>query len=154
MAVMATDRRPEKPTLPTLKEYGGEGIVITWEPAFCIHAQHCVRGLPGVFDRDRRPWVDARAADAARIAEVIERCPSGALGYRRTDGGSQERPAAGIEVSSEPNGPLHLRGRIRIVDEEGRVIREALRVTLCRCGRSGNKPFCDRTHERIGWRSS
>jgi uncharacterized Fe-S cluster protein YjdI len=151
MAAMAVDQPPAR---PTLKEYEGDGIVVTWEPAFCIHAQHCVRGLPGVFDRDRRPWVDAGAAEADRIAEVIERCPSGALGYRRTDGGPQERPAEGLEARPEPDGPLHLRGRIRITDETGSVVREATRVTLCRCGQSANKPFCDRTHDRIGWRSS
>jgi uncharacterized Fe-S cluster protein YjdI len=151
MAAMAVDQPPAR---PTLKEYEGEGIVVTWEPTFCIHAQHCVRGLPTVFDRDRRPWIEAGAAEADRIAEVIERCPSGALGYRRTDGRAGERVAEGIEVDAEPNGPLHLRGRIRIADEAGRVIREATRVTLCRCGQSANKPFCDRTHERVGWRSS
>jgi CDGSH-type Zn-finger protein len=42
---------------------------------------------------------------------------------------------------------------VRIVDADGRLIREDTRVALCRCGASGNKPFCDGSHRRIGFQA-
>ena len=49
------------------------------------------------------------------------------------------------------NGPLFVRGHVRIVDEQGIVQREATRLALCRCGGSGNKPFCDGSHRTNGF---
>src|SRR5690242_631670 len=71
--------------MATSKEYPGQGIVVTWEPARCIHVAACVRGLPQVFDPERRPWIVTDGVSGAEIAEVVRRCPSGALGYRSTD---------------------------------------------------------------------
>jgi Iron-binding zinc finger CDGSH type len=96
----------------------------------------------------------ADGAGAEAIAAVVEECPTGALHYRRLDGGSQETGDEETTVDPRPNGPLFLRGRLRIVDPEGGVIREDTRVALCRCGGSANKPFCDGTHRRIGFTSS
>ena len=78
-------------------------------------------------------------------------CPTGALHFRRLDGGEQEAPQAKTTVEPRPNGPLFVRGWVRIVDDEGRLIREDTRLALCRCGASANKPFCDGSHRRIGF---
>jgi len=51
-----------------------------------------VRGLPAVFDRDRRPWIEADAADREEVITVIDRCPSYALGYRSDDGRERSAP--------------------------------------------------------------
>ncbi|HYD10011.1 MAG TPA: (4Fe-4S)-binding protein [Acidimicrobiales bacterium] len=67
-----------------MKRYEGRGITITWEPERCQHAAECVRGLPGVFDSSKKPWIDPLGASADEIAMVIDRCPSRALGYERT----------------------------------------------------------------------
>jgi uncharacterized Fe-S cluster protein YjdI len=48
----------------------------------CGHYAACVRGLPQVFDPTRRPWIRADLADAQAVAEVVRRCPAGALHYR------------------------------------------------------------------------
>ena len=58
-----------------------------------------------------------------------------------------------METTIEPrrNGPLFLRGRLRIVDDNGATVHEDTRVALCRCGASGNKPFCDGSHRTIGF---
>jgi len=126
---------------------------VRWEPRLCIHVKNCVR-LGGVFDPDRRPWIDVDAADADAIAETVLTCPTGALRFRRLDGGAQEAAPGPPLVEPRPDGPLFVRGEIRIVDPDGRVIREDTRVALCRCGASGNKPFCDGSHRRIGFRTS
>ena len=111
----------------------------------------CVHNLPQVFKADERPWivVDGAAADA--IAATIERCPTGALHYRRLDGAPQEQPPAATIIDPRPNGPLFLRGRLQIVNDEGELVRGDTRVALCRCGGSANKPFCDGTHRRNGF---
>lgn len=89
-AAYARDMEQER----VIREYDGKGIVVTWEPARCQHAAECVRGLPQVFDRDARPWIDASRASAGKIVEVIDRCPSFALGYRTSDGRTRTAPDA------------------------------------------------------------
>ena len=79
------------------------------------------------------------------------RGPTGALHYRRLDGGTKEEPPDELQVVPRPNGPLFLRGRIRIESAGGEVIREDTRVALCRCGGSQNKPFCDGSHRTNGF---
>jgi CDGSH-type Zn-finger protein/uncharacterized Fe-S cluster protein YjdI len=135
------------------KEYGNDQIVVTWEPAYCIHTASCLDGLPAVFDGWRRPWIAVDQGTADEIAEVVMRCPTGALHFRRLDGGPQEPEPPESTVEPRPNGPLYLRGKIRIQDASGHLIREDTRVALCRCGASGNKPFCDGTHREIGFRT-
>jgi uncharacterized Fe-S cluster protein YjdI len=131
------------------KTYANEAIEVQWEPKLCIHTQNCVRRLGEVFDAQARPWIRVDAGDAERIAETVLTCPTGALHFRRLDGGPQEEPPAETTIEPRRNGPLFLRGRIRIVDGDGETIREDTRVALCRCGASGNKPFCDGSHRKI-----
>lgn len=133
------------------RTYANDAIEVQWEPKLCIHMQNCVRGLGEVFDPQARPWIRVDAADAERIAETVLTCPTGALHFRRVDGGPQEEPPVDTIIEPRPNGPLFLRGRIRIVDADGASVREDTRVALCRCGASSNKPFCDGSHRKIGF---
>jgi len=149
-----TEFRNERRYEPdTKKEYASDSIVVTWESAYCIHVAECLRGLPRVFDPMRRPWIDVDAASADEIAEVVMRCPTGALHFRRLDGGPQEPSFLETTVQLRPNGPLFVRGKVRIEDAGGHLVREDTRTALCRCGGSENKPFCDGTHRKIGFRT-
>lgn len=65
-----------------VKTYETDDIIIYWRPEICQHAGECTRGLPEVFNVDRRPWVMPEKASAQEIAKVIDRCPSGALSYK------------------------------------------------------------------------
>ena len=132
------------------RKYEGEGIVVEYDLARCIHAAECVRGLPQVFDPEARPWIQPANAPADAIAEVVQRCPTGALRYERTDGGPAEAPAAQYRVRIEPNGPLFVEGDLRLRLPDGEVVQET-RVALCRCGESKNKPFCDNSHVEKGF---
>jgi hypothetical protein len=78
-------------------------------------------------------------------------CPSGALRTRRIGTPGAERQQT-PEVCATENGPLLVSGGVRIVDAEGTVLFEGERAALCRCGGSGNKPFCDGTHAKNGFR--
>jgi uncharacterized Fe-S cluster protein YjdI len=135
------------------RTYANAAIEVRWEPRLCIHTRHCVDGLGAVFDPKARPWVQVDAASADRIAETVATCPTGALAFRRLDGGPEEDVPAETTIEPQPDGPLFLRGRLRIVDADGALVREATRVALCRCGGSANKPFCDGTHREIGFTS-
>jgi CDGSH-type Zn-finger protein/uncharacterized Fe-S cluster protein YjdI len=128
------------------REYTNDAIAVQWEPRLCIHTRACIAAMPDVFLPDERPWVRLEGADADRVADAVRKCPTGALHFRRLDGGPQEEPEEELRVVPRPNGPLFLRGRIRIEDADGELIREDTRVALCRCGGSQNKPFCDGTH--------
>jgi uncharacterized Fe-S cluster protein YjdI len=103
--------------------YRNDQIEVTWEPAFCIHVAECLRGLPRVFDSWRRPWIVVDNGSPDEIAEVVQRCPTGALHFRRLDGGPQEAGTEETTVQLRPNGPLFVRGKIRIEDLSGHVVR-------------------------------
>lgn len=127
------------------KTYRGRAIEVSFDLDVCIHVAECLRGEPTVFRLQRRPWVLPDAGEPDEIADVVERCPSGALLYRRLDGKPQERPRTPTTVTPIRDGPLLVRGRIEVTREDGSV--EVLpRATLCRCGRSEHKPFCDNSH--------
>ncbi len=134
------------------REYAGDGITVQWFASRCIHSGECIRALPRVFNPRRRPWVNAAAADADRIAEAVLRCPTGALRYHRSDGGAQESAESPPTVRMQPDGPWFVRGELEILDETGRVVRRETRVALCRCGKSRHMPYCDNTHAVIGFR--
>jgi uncharacterized Fe-S cluster protein YjdI len=134
--------------------YRNDAIEVYWEPRFCIHSRKCVRELGQVFKPSERPWVDVDGADPDAIARTILDCPTGALHFRRLDGGPQEEAADETSVEPLRNGPLFVRGRLRITDPDGNLIREDTRLALCRCGASENKPFCDGSHRRIGFTSA
>ena len=136
-----------------LKEYSNEQIAVAWEPAYCIHTANCLNAEPEVFDATRRPWIMLDAASADRVAQAVMKCPTGALHFRRLDGGQQEPVPEQTTVDPRPSGPLFLRGNIKITNAAGEVIREDTRVALCRCGASANKPFCDLTHRGIGFQT-
>lgn len=136
-----------------LRTYESDDIAITYDPRRCIHSAECVRGLRRVFDPDRVPWIDPEQAEARTIAEVIERCPTGALHHRRKDGGPSEAPDPENVARVGPDGPVYVRGRIRI-ELPGDDVLDETRVAFCRCGASKDKPFCDGSHEQAGFRDS
>ncbi|MEU6660295.1 (4Fe-4S)-binding protein [Streptomyces sp. NPDC046821] len=125
----------------TAKPYEGKDVTVTFDGERCLHAAECVRGLPPVFDTSRRPWIDPDGAPAADVAEVIRRCPSGALQYRLADGPT-ETPSEVTTVVRTEDGRLVMRGDLRVGRQGDAEVRET-RVTLCGCGASGNQPYCD-----------
>lgn len=65
----------------TERRYSNGEITVVWQPEKCIHSGICVRGLPGVFDNRRRPWIDLKQASTEEIRAQVDRCPSGALSW-------------------------------------------------------------------------
>ena len=135
------------------RTYATDQIEITWEPRLCVHVGECFQRLPGVFDPWSRPWIRPEATDPNTLAEVVMRCPSGALHFRRLDGEPQEGELIGdeVELVALADGPMQVRGHAKLVGADGETIREDTRMVLCRCGSSRTKPLCDGTHRIIGF---
>lgn len=138
-------------TRDVTRAYDAGRIRVLWDATLCIHTGICLQRLPEVFDVNARPWVDLSGAGVEEIAETIRACPTGALRYEG-DGVPPEVPDDPTTVEVRPNGPLYLRGRLRLQAPGGRSAREEYRSALCRCGASENKPFCDNSHRLIRFR--
>ena len=128
------------PSAPAGKAYSTPGITVWWDMSRCEHFAECVHGAPDVFRPGRRPWVQPELGEAADIAAVIRRCPTGALHYRLDDG-PEEEPKTPTSVHRLSAGPLLVRGDLSIRTSAG-VVRET-RAALCGCGETENVPFCD-----------
>ena len=125
----------------------GRSLELSFETRRCIHARFCVTGAPGVFLANvQGPWIHPDAMEVERVVEVAHACPSGAITYRRLDGVHNEQAPPVNLVAIREAGPYAFRGRLRIDGED-----RGFRATLCRCGASKNKPFCDGTHHEIGF---
>ena len=146
------DEQEERKKPGVARTYQNDQIEVDWAPQYCIHTANCLNAEPEVFDSMRRPWVIVDAATAERVAAAVMKCPTGALHFRRLDAGAQEPVPEETTVETRTNGPLFLRGNLRITNARGDVMREDTRVALCRCGGSANKPFCDGTHRTNGFR--
>jgi CDGSH-type Zn-finger protein len=94
-----------------------------------------------------------RALRVARHSAVKARTHrrSGTHRSGRRDGGAAEAPDAPTTIVPTPGGPLYVRGRVRLRSADGRGLVEETRLALCRCGQSGNKPFCDNSQRAAGF---
>lgn len=138
------------------KSYPGEGMVMSDERPLCIHAGFC-------SNRATDAWkLSSETADVQKRTELIamiEHCPSGALTCRlEVSGAGEAAPYVSVEqhlaqsIGVIPNGPLWVTGGIPVLRSDGVPYEVRNRVTLCRCGHSKNKPFCDGAHAEVGFK--
>ena len=125
----------------------GQKLELSFETKRCIHARFCVTGAPNVFLANvQGPWIHPDAMEVDRVVEVAHACPSGAIHYHRLDGVHDETaPPVNLAAVREA-GPYAFRGQLQIDGES-----VGYRATLCRCGASKNKPFCDGSHHEVGF---
>ena len=120
----------------------GRWATISFDGRRCIHARRCVIGQPGVFKANvQGAWIDPDAASAEELIYVALNCPSGAIQVTRHDGGAPEPIPLVNTIAVRENGPLAVSARIEL---GGEAI--GTRATLCRCGASNDKPYCDGSH--------
>jgi len=131
--------------------YAGKRITIFDNRALCAHAGVCTDKLKTVFLYGKEPWIDADGAAVEDIISTIGKCPSGALSYA-IDGVEGTLPKREQMVTVTDNGPYAVTGGIELMNTPFGEGASKERYTLCRCGASKNKPFCDGSHWAAGFK--
>ena len=125
----------------------GKAAIVEFDARRCVHSRHCVLDRPDVFVPNvEGDWIHPDAATADELVALARNCPSGAIVARRLDGGAGETAPLVNTVRVLENGPLAVHGELFVRGQPA-----GLRATLCRCGRSANKPYCDGSHATAGF---
>lgn len=141
---------PPQQILDGVEIVEGAKIQIRNNGKLCIHSRFCVTGAPKVFLANvEGPWIHPDDMDVEELAAVARECPSGAIQYTRKDGAPGESPPPVNLIRTLQDGPNAFRGDLRI---DGVPI--GYRATLCRCGASKNKPYCDGSHHDVHFDAS
>ncbi len=126
----------------TETRYPGKSITIVNYEGRCIHSRHCVLQRPEVFLANAPgAWIAPDAANVEATIATILSCPSGALAYEPHDGSRAESAPPVNVIGIRENGPLEFHAELDIAGDT-----QHFRATLCRCGLSQNKPYCDGSH--------
>lgn len=138
------------PEREIIKEYSKGDLTVVWKPKKCIHAAICVNTLPKVYDPNKKPWIEPENASIDELKSQIDKCPSGALTYYiKGESENIEDMASNTRVEVMANGPLLVHGTLDVKDADGKTESKSGVTALCRCGASGNKPYCDGAHKKI-----
>jgi CDGSH-type Zn-finger protein/uncharacterized Fe-S cluster protein YjdI len=130
-----------------IEEARGQHVVLRFEAKRCIHARRCVLGAPDAFVAHAKgSWLRPDAAGPDELVAIARSCPSGALTYERLDGGRPEAAPLVNTATVRENGPLAIHADLELTGHG-----TMFRATLCRCGASKNKPFCDGSHVAKGF---
>jgi len=132
-----------------IKRYEKDGFTIVWKPAKCIHSEVCVKTLPEVYKPGEKPWIRPDSAGIEELRAQIDRCPSGALTYEEVTLNSQTNTKTMTEIQVVKGGPLIVKSDCKLEGADGSVETREGNTAFCRCGASGNKPFCDGSHRKV-----
>lgn len=127
----------------------GSKVTVVFDGKRCIHSRNCVLGHPEVFVPNvKGDWIFPDAAPAEDVIRIGQNCPSGAIRVMRNDaGGSSDTPPVVNTLRVRENGPLAVEAELSLRGER----LDSPRATLCRCGASQRKPFCDGSHTAAGF---
>ena len=124
----------------------GRDLTLIYEGRKCIHSRFCVTWGPKVFIANiKGPWINPDNMPTEALAEIAHVCVSGAIRYQRKDGKPDEQAPPVNLISVRENGPYAFRADIQLDGAPG----FSHRMTLCRCGASKHKPFCDGSHNEV-----
>ncbi|HEV8017149.1 MAG TPA: ferritin-like domain-containing protein [Steroidobacteraceae bacterium] len=149
-ATTAAGNAPATGTADGVETVRGDKIEVEFEAQRCIHSRFCVTWAPQVFLANvKGPWIHPDAMPVERLVDVAHACPSGAIRYRRLDGAADEAAPPVNLAGVREGGPYAFRAELQIAGAPA-----GFRATLCRCGASKNKPYCDNSHHEIGFNAS
>jgi CDGSH-type Zn-finger protein len=134
-------------------DYVGRGVTIHDDRTVCAHAGFCTDALAAVFKLGEEPWIDATPADVDTIVAQVKQCPSGALAVSVGDDPESIEDELPQRLVPVPDGPYRVMGGVQVTAADGTPYEVRNRQTLCRCGGSPNKPFCNGTHWHIGFKA-
>ena len=138
-----------RPTLSRQKLYPLQGLTAADDKSLCIHAGFCVTEKTDFWELAEHA---NNLSQREELKRMIRNCPSGRLEYREGDSELPVEETLPREIGVIENGPLYVRGRIVVESADGGTYEVRNRITLCRCGASRNKPFCDGKHTDVGFR--
>jgi CDGSH-type Zn-finger protein len=128
--------------------FPGTDMVMTDDRSLCTQAGYC-------GDRFRTVWMmmpeTSYPAIRERVQHMISLCPSGRIAWAPNEDADAVEPAYEPGVAVISDGPLWVRGGVAVIAADGDRYEVRNRVTLCRCGHSKNKPFCDGSHKDVGF---
>lgn len=128
----------------------GKKVVLHFEGSKCIHSRQCVLGRPDVFVPNvEGEWIHPDNATPEEIAALALACPSGAIAYERLDGAAGETAPLVNVARVRENGPIAVHADLNVAGQP-----RSFRATLCRCGASKNKPYCDASHTAAGFKAT
>jgi CDGSH-type Zn-finger protein len=140
------------PTAARRAAFEGEDLLLTDDLSLCSKAGFCTNLWTNVWTLVEEEGEDDEARE--QLVGMVHRCPSGRLVLREVDADDDLEPELEPSIGVQPNGPYWIRGRIPVESEDGTVWEVRNRMTLCRCGQSRNKPFCDGSHKIVGFRDA
>lgn len=133
-----------------IKEYSNGEITVVWKPGLCFHSKECVHGLPGVFKPEDKPWIQVDNASSEALMKTIDKCPSGALTYYNNSEGKPEEKEETMSDKTKVEvldpGPLLVYGTLEVTHPDGSTETKKRSTAFCRCGKTGNNPYCDGSH--------
>lgn len=133
-----------------IEEVRGREVMIRFDAGKCIHSRNCVLGRPDVFVPNvEGQWIYPDRATPEQVEELAHNCPSGAIQFERLDGLVGEQAPVVNTVYVRENGPLAFHAPLSVAGAD-----IGYRATLCRCGASKNKPYCDGSHSGAGFTAS
>lgn len=158
------------------RKYKNKEITVYWKPSSCIHASACTNELPEVFNPDERPWVKMEGSNTSKIIDVVDKCPVDALTWKWNDESKNKEvgsehsnhiknrrkallekdnldPKQDTAIDIMDDGPFVVNGGFLLERENGSRSKFSGTVSLCRCGASKLKPFCDGSHRSINFKS-
>src|SRR6266581_67133 len=144
-AIGFSGRNTADPGKDKRESYAGKRITILDNRAICAHAGFCTDELKSVFRMREEPWIDPDGAAVEKIIATVKKCPSGALSYA-IDGVEAEALERPPMITVTDNGPYAVTGGIELMGVKFGQGASTEHYTLCRCGASKNKPFCDGSH--------
>lgn len=147
-----TETADRESTMARRDQFGeGPVLVLTDDTSLCSVAAFCHRGPDDVWElAEQVEEPDRRAL----LVDMVRLCPSGRLVLHRLPGGEPDEEPLSPDIGVIDDGPLWVRGGITVEAADGFRYELRNRVTLCRCGRSRNKPFCDGSHIRARFKDS
>ncbi len=135
------DRTPYK-----WRDYFGKEITVHFNAGLCSHDGSCMEAAPGVFNKEKRPWIYPDGAAPEEVIRAIELCPSGALTYTISGEHHIVRYTGETLIKASKKGPIEVCGEIELKDDQNTQPERYDWYVLCGCGQSKNKPFCDGQH--------
>ena len=131
-----------------VKRYTKEGVTVVWKPDVCIHSTICFKGLPRVFNPNKRPWINMEGSELEKIKQQVANCPSGALSLE-TNNAASVTDSSDYLVEVLKDGPLCVHGSLKVKHADGSEENKTTKTFFCRCGQSSKKPYCDGTHKKV-----